>query len=226
MNIPIAAHGLTRFMLVLLIVISEDGLLRTRSPCPASRLFKSPLFPFFVSPAVSLPIMADAASLRAERIGASSAPRALAHCHDWKITTWTPIVMPSLRRVYACSGRVAEGVSWLRQALGAYEAMGMVHLHSISVAQLAETHLLAGELEDARACPDRAVMLTRERAERGYEAWALRVLGEIAAHRGGPNAATSEARYSVAMALATELGHAPARRPLPTRPRPALRAHG
>jgi hypothetical protein len=25
---------------------------------------------------------------------------------------------------------VAEGVSWLRQALGAYEALGMVHLHS------------------------------------------------------------------------------------------------
>jgi hypothetical protein len=47
------------------------------------------------------------------------------------------------------------------------------------------------------------------RAERGHEAWALRLLGEIAAHHDHPDVATAEAHYSAAMALADELGMRP-----------------
>jgi hypothetical protein len=75
--------------------------------------------------------------------------------------------------------------------------------------QLGEAYLLAGQAEDARACADRAVMLTRERGERGHEAWALRLLGEIASHHDHPNVATAEAHYGATMTLATELGMRP-----------------
>ena len=47
--------------------------------------------------------------------------------------------------------------------------------------------------------------LARGRGERGYEAWALRLLGEIASHHARPDAATAAAHYGAALTLASEL---------------------
>ena len=79
----------------------------------------------------------------------------------------------------------------------------------MSVVQLGEAYLLAEQIEDARACADRAVRLAHERDERGHEAWALRLLGELASHHDHPDVATAEAHYGAAMALADELGMRP-----------------
>jgi len=98
-----------------------------------------------------------------------------------------------------------EGVSCLEQALTAYESAGIGYHHSLSVAQLGEASLLADQLENARACADRAVSLARGRGERGNEAWALRLLGDIASHHEPPDVATAAARYGAAMTLASEL---------------------
>ncbi len=135
--------------------------------------------------------------------------RAVAQCRDWNITLRTPIVMASLGHVYAWSGRIPEGVSLLKQALTAYQSAGIGAYHSISVVQLGEAYLLADQVEGARACADRAVMLACERGERGYEAYALRLLGEIASHHDRPDVATAEAHYGAATALASELGMRP-----------------
>jgi len=117
--------------------------------------------------------------------------------------------MASLGHVGVWSGRIAEGVSWLEQALTAYESAGMRLFHSISVVELGEAYLLADRVEDARTCANRAVLLARERGERGDEAWALRLLGEIASHHIRPDVAMAEAHYGAAMALASELGMSP-----------------
>ena len=77
--------------------------------------------------------------------------------------------------------------------------------HSLSVEQLGEAYLLADQVENARACADRAVTLARGRGERGYEAWALRLLGDIASHHARPDVATAAAHYREAMTLAAEL---------------------
>ena len=45
-------------------------------------------------------------------------------------------------------------------------------------------------------------MLSRDRKERGHQAWALRLLGEIALHRHPPEVAPAEAFYRQALALA------------------------
>ena len=103
--------------------------------------------------------------------------------------------MASLGHVYARSGRLDEGISWLQQGLTAYESAGIGYFQSLSVVQLGEAYLLADQVEDARACADRAVTLARERGERGHEAWALRLLGEIASHHDHPDVATAEAHY-------------------------------
>jgi tetratricopeptide (TPR) repeat protein len=135
--------------------------------------------------------------------------RGLAQCHEWNITLWTPIAMASLGHVYARSGRLDEGIAWLQQGLTAYESAGIGYFQSISLVQLGEAYLLAEQIEDARACAARAVRLARERGERGHEAWALRLLGEIASHPDRPDVATAEAHYGAAMALASALGMRP-----------------
>jgi hypothetical protein len=85
--------------------------------------------------------------------------------------------MAALGHVYAWSGRIGEGVFGLQQGLTAYERAGIGYHHSLIVQQLGQAYLLADQVENARACADRAVMLARGRGERGYEAWALRLLG-------------------------------------------------
>ena len=113
--------------------------------------------------------------------------------------------MAALGHVYAWSGRIEEGLSCLQQALTDYESAGIGFHHSLSVEQLGEAYLLADQVEDARACADRAVTLARGRGERGYEAWALRLLGDIASHHARPDVATAAAHYGAAMTLASEL---------------------
>jgi tetratricopeptide (TPR) repeat protein len=113
--------------------------------------------------------------------------------------------MACLGHVYAWSGRIGEGVSCLQQALAAYESAGIGFHHSLSVEQLGEAYLLADQVENARACADRALMLARGRGERGYEAWALRLLGQIASHHRRPDVTTAAAHYGAAMSLASEL---------------------
>jgi tetratricopeptide (TPR) repeat protein len=113
--------------------------------------------------------------------------------------------MAALGHAYAASGRVGEGLSLLRQAVTAHESAGIGYLHSLSVLQLGEASLLAGHLEDARASAERSLKLTRERGERGAEAWALRLLGEIASHPDHADAVAAEGHYGAAMALASEL---------------------
>jgi predicted ATPase len=135
--------------------------------------------------------------------------RAVALCREWNNALLTPTALASLGHVYAWSGRHEEGVSLLQQAKTAHESAGIGVFQSLSVVQLGEAHLLADQVEDARACAERAVRLARERGEIGHEAWALRLLGEIAAHQSGPDVAMAEAHYGAAMALADELGMRP-----------------
>jgi tetratricopeptide (TPR) repeat protein len=113
--------------------------------------------------------------------------------------------MASLGHVYAWSGRIGEGISYLQQALTAFESAGIGYYHSLSVEQLGEAYLLADQIENARASADRAVMLARGRGERGYEAYALRLLGEIASHCDPPDFEQVESHYRQAMVLASEL---------------------
>jgi len=74
---------------------------------------------------------------------------------------------------------------------------------------LGEVYLLAGRMEDAHRLAERLLALSRDRKERGNQAWALWLLGEIAAQRHPPDAEQAEAHYCQAQALAEELGMRP-----------------
>lgn len=117
--------------------------------------------------------------------------------------------MALLGHVYALSERVEEGVSLLQQAITDYEFMGTEHHFSISVVQLGDAYLLAARVKDARACADRAMMVAGRRGERGFEAWALRLLGDIASRQDSFDGIAAETHYRAAMARASELGMRP-----------------
>ena len=74
---------------------------------------------------------------------------------------------------------------------------------------LGEAQLLAGCLEEAQALAEQALTRAREHQERGHEAYALRLLGAIAARRGPREVEQAEAHYRKALALAKELGMRP-----------------
>jgi tetratricopeptide (TPR) repeat protein len=135
--------------------------------------------------------------------------RAVALSNEWNIAYLTPIALAALGHVYALSGRVEEGVSWLQQALAGYASAGIGYLRSMSMVQLGEAHLLAGRVEEAWDFGTRAVVLAREQEERGHEAWAHYLLGEVVSHRDRRDVAAAEAHYATSTALALELGMRP-----------------
>ena len=69
--------------------------------------------------------------------------------------------------------------------------------------------MLAGHLEEAHTLAERALALARAHQERGHQAYALCLLGDIAARRYPPEGELSEAHYHQALALAEELGMRP-----------------
>jgi tetratricopeptide (TPR) repeat protein len=105
--------------------------------------------------------------------------------------------------------RIPEGLSLLHHALKSMEALGIGGYHSLLVAHVGEVYLLDGRLEDALAFGHRALALTRQRGERGFEAWALRLLAEVASYPDPPDVQTTEDHYRRARALADELGMRP-----------------
>jgi tetratricopeptide (TPR) repeat protein len=77
------------------------------------------------------------------------------------------------------------------------------------MAWLSEAYLLAGRLDEAGTQAQRALEFSRAHQERSHEAYALRLLGEIAAQHTPPEAEQAEAHYKQALALAEELGMRP-----------------
>ena len=113
----------------------------------------------------------------------------------------------SLGGAYALSGRLDEAVSLLERADRHADSIGFAYGHALVVTTLAEATLLAGDVETAACAADRGLTLARRQGQRGWEAWALRVQGEIAAAAG--DRATAGAHYREALALAAELGMRP-----------------
>jgi len=130
--------------------------------------------------------------------------RALALCHERDLPHMAWITAGFLGSVYAVSERVADGLSLLDEGLKA-----PAHWQALMIAHLGEACLLADRLDDALASAERALTLARERGQRGYEAWVLHLLGEVASHRGPQDVEPAEGHYQQATGLAEELGMRP-----------------
>ena len=120
-----------------------------------------------------------------------------------------PWVAAPLGAAYALAGRTAEALPLLEQAVEQAMAMRLMIDHALRVVWLGEAYLLAGRLDEAYTQAQRALEFSRAHKERGHEAYALRLLGEIHARREPPEVEPAETHYRQALALAEELGMRP-----------------
>jgi tetratricopeptide (TPR) repeat protein len=134
--------------------------------------------------------------------------RGLDICRRWHNLDWFPEYAASLGLAYAQVGRLAKALPLLEQAVVQEVTMGGGHC-AIGLTALSHGYLLAGRLEVAWTQVKKALSLAHERQERGSEAWALWLLGEIAAHDTPPKIEPVRAAYQQAIALAEELGMRP-----------------
>ena len=132
-------------------------------------------------------------------------------CQDADLPAYFPMMASPLGAAYTLGGRVAAAVPLLTQALELEQTIAteMVVLQVSCNLPLGEAQVLAGSLEEAQALAERTLALTRECQQRGNQAYALHLLGEIAARREPPENALAEAHYRQALALADELGMRP-----------------
>jgi DNA-binding SARP family transcriptional activator len=115
----------------------------------------------------------------------------------------------SLGGAYALAGRLDEALEILDRADRHAGSIGFAYGHALVVATLAEAKLLMGDAEDAARTADRALALCRQHGQRGWEAWALRLEGEIAVRRDPADLDIARATFDSAMALAEERGMRP-----------------
>jgi tetratricopeptide (TPR) repeat protein len=135
--------------------------------------------------------------------------RAMDICREADLPLFVPRMAAALGAAYTLSGRAADAVGLLTQAMAQTAAPDMAGFQALCSLSLGEAHLLAGRLQEAHALAERALALARTHQERGNQAYALSLLGAIAAHRDSSESALAEAHYQCALALAEELGMRP-----------------
>jgi class 3 adenylate cyclase/tetratricopeptide (TPR) repeat protein len=134
--------------------------------------------------------------------------RALELCRAWNFPLQALGGTARLGYAYALSGQVTTALPLLEQVVEQYTSTREV-APLPWFAWLSEAYLLAGRLAEARTWAGRALQHSRERKERGNQAHALRLLGDIAARRDPPEVDAADAHYHQALALANELGMRP-----------------
>jgi tetratricopeptide (TPR) repeat protein len=135
--------------------------------------------------------------------------RAIAICRDADLPSYFPVMAASLGAAYTLGERVADAVSLLAQAIEQSTATETVVFQALCCLSLGEAQVLAGRLEEAQTLAERALALARAHQEHGNLAYALRLLGDIAAQRKPPASDQAGDYYLQALARADELGMRP-----------------
>ena len=135
--------------------------------------------------------------------------QAVSICREANLPIYFPWAAGALGSAYSLAGRITDAVPLLTQALEQTSAMETVGFQTQCRLFLGEAQVLAGRMEEAHILTGRTLALARERQERGHEAYALRLLGDIVARREPPESAQAETHYQQALTLAEELGMRP-----------------
>jgi tetratricopeptide (TPR) repeat protein len=135
--------------------------------------------------------------------------RAMGICQEADLPTFFPRIAAPLGSAYALAGRVADAVALLSQTMEETMAMELVEFQTLCSLTIGETQLMAGHLEEAHTLAEGALAHACEHQERGNEAYALRLLGDIAARSEPPDSKQAETHYQHALALAEDLGMRP-----------------
>jgi tetratricopeptide (TPR) repeat protein len=135
--------------------------------------------------------------------------RALALSRAWSLVEWASGAASSLGYAYILAGRVAEALPLLMDGAAPEEPIGALGGEARRLAYRGAGRLASGRRQEALDDARRALEVARTRQERGNEAWALQLLGDLAAGEERPNVETADLRYREARALADERGMRP-----------------
>jgi class 3 adenylate cyclase/tetratricopeptide (TPR) repeat protein len=136
--------------------------------------------------------------------------RGLALSHDTRNQSAPVLIGAMAGHAYALAGRWDEALTLLEQSVKQGEkVMGYCYSLSLSVVFLGQTYLRAGRIQHALERAQLALDLSRAHQERGHEAYAIHLLGEIVSHHESPDEATGRSHYKQALLLAEALGMRP-----------------
>jgi tetratricopeptide (TPR) repeat protein len=129
-------------------------------------------------------------------------------CLAGEFAVLEPYLTSALGIAYASSGKIDEGLPLLHAAVEQAHTRNLKLRYARHLVWLAEGCLLAAQPGEARERAEHALLVARERGERGIEAWALRLLGEISAREPGAEA-TATTYLAEALTLAQQAGMRP-----------------
>jgi len=132
----------------------------------------------------------------------------LALCQGMEFRAALPYVAAYLGSAYIWLGRAPEAVPLLETAVEALTAMRTLGVRSWIITFLADAYLVLGQVTEARNHAEEAVSLAHVHQERAWEAWGLKLLGDVHAHVPA-EAEQAEDAYRRANALAVELSMPP-----------------
>jgi tetratricopeptide (TPR) repeat protein len=116
-----------------------------------------------------------------------------------------PWISGALGLAYACSGRAAQGLPLIQEAVEQSGALNFMAVHPRTLTWLGEAYLAAGRLVDGLESAQQALSLARAHKQRGVEADALRVLGDVLTTQSPVDPERAAASYREALFLAEEL---------------------
>jgi tetratricopeptide (TPR) repeat protein len=135
--------------------------------------------------------------------------RALTLVQGADLRLLVPMVAAPLGAAYALAGRTADALPLLEQAVALAVARQYLWDQALRVVWLGEAYLCAGRLVEAGTRALQGLEFAQAHQERGHEAYALWLLGEIAVQCDPPGVKAAAAHYRQALALAEELGMRP-----------------
>ncbi|HSF30198.1 MAG TPA: AAA family ATPase [Candidatus Tectomicrobia bacterium] len=121
----------------------------------------------------------------------------------------SPAQLSFLAYAYTLADRLADALPLFEQSLERAAVIKFLPCNSLWIGWWGEASLMAGRFEEARQHAAHALEISQAQHERGYEAYALRLLGDIAAYGDSREVEAAEARYRQALALAEERGMSP-----------------
>jgi tetratricopeptide (TPR) repeat protein len=130
-------------------------------------------------------------------------------CQEADVPGYFPRIAATLGAAYTLAGRLDDAVPLLTQAWGHALALDMGGLQTLCGVALAEAQGRAGRLEEARTLAEHALALACTHQERGRKAYALHLLGDLAAQRAAVERAQATAYYRQALTLAEKLSMRP-----------------
>ena len=129
-------------------------------------------------------------------------------CGDNNIQVLVPHIGSNLAYAYALAGRVDDAIPLMEKADEQSKLSGRKAAWAMRLTWLGHASLLGHQIGAAREQGQRAVALASDAGERGYEAWARKLLGDVVQEElSNPSEALNH--YAASMELATEFAMRP-----------------